>query len=276
MVKNYRPTTPGRRQLVLPSTGELTSNKASNPHKSLLLPQTRSSGRNNQGHLTSRHRGGGHKRRFRIVDFKRDKDGIAARVQSVEYDPNRTAHIALLAYQDGEKRYIIAHKGIKKGDTLYSGPDAPIKHGNCLPLANMPIGSTIHNIEMYPGRGAAMVRSAGGSAQLMARSAGTATLKMPSGEVRMVKDACRATLGIVSNVENNLMSVGKAGRSRWMGIRPLTRGTAKNPVDHPHGGGEGKQNSYHPRSPWGTPAKGFRTRSKKKSKKMIVKDRRQK
>lgn len=275
MVKKYKPTTPGRRKLVLPSTHELTKKKSA-PHKPLVRKSKRSSGRNNQGHLTSRHRGGGHKRRYRVIDFKRDKVDIPAKVVSVEYDPNRSAHIALLAYKDGEKRYIIAPKGVKVGEMLMSGKEAPLKSGNALPLMNMPIGSTVHNIELIPGRGAQMVRSAGTSAQLMARSNGYATLKMPSGETRMVRETAVATLGVISNVENNLTVIGKAGRARWKNKRPLSRGTVTNPVDGCMGGGEGRQNSYHPRSPWGTPAKGFKTRSKKKNNRLIVKDRRKK
>lgn len=276
MVKKYKPTTPGRRQLVLPSTDELTRKSKNKPLKSLLTKKKRCSGRNNQGHITMRARGGGHKKHYRIVDFKRKKDDIPAKVVAVEYDPNRSAHIALLAYRDGEKKYILATKGMKAGDMVMSGPKAPLKAGNALPLVNMPVGSTIHNIELYPGKGGQLVRSAGSSAQLMARSNGYVTLKMPSGEVRMVRETCRATLGVLSNVEQNLMVIGKAGRSRWLGIRPMSRGTVRNPVDHPMGGGEGRQNSYQPVSPWGTPSKGYRTRSRKKSKKLIVKDRRKK
>lgn len=274
MVKKYKPTTPGRRTLVLPSTDELT--KGASPLKSLLSKKTRCSAKNNKGHITSRGRGGGHRKHYRIIDFKRDKDGIKAKVASVEYDPNRSAHIALLHYLDGEKRYIIAPKNLKAGDFVQSGVDAPLRTGNCLPLASMPSGSTIHNIELQPGKGAQMIRTAGSSAQLMAKSGGYATLKMPSGEVRLVNDTCRATLGVISNAENNLTVIGKAGRNRWKGKRPISRGTVTNPVDGCMGGGEGRQNSYHPSSPWGTPAKGFRTRSKSKSKRLIVKDRRKK
>ena len=280
MVRKFRPRTPGTRKLVLPSFGQLTRTTGKRatvkPTKSLLVPKKRTNGRNHHGHITCRHKGGGHKRFYRLIDFKRDKDGIEATVASVEYDPNRSAHIALLNYRDGEKRYIIAPEGLKKGDILLSGEGAPFKPGCAMELKAMPLGSTIHNIEMYPGRGAKLVRSAGLSAQLMARSGGNATLKMPSGEVRMVKDNCRATFGVVSNAENALRVEGKAGRKRWKGIRPTVRGTAMNPVDHPHGGGEGKHNGYIPQTPWGMQTKGFRTRSKKKSKKMIVKDRRKK
>ena len=274
MVRKYKPTTPGRRTLVLPGIEELT--KGASPLKSLLAKKKESSGKNKKGHLTSRGRGGGHKRHYRLVDFKRDKDGIKAKVASIEYDPNRSAHIALLHYLDGEKRYIIAPKGLKVGDFVQSGAEAPLRNGNALPLSSMPSGSTIHNIELLPGKGGQMVRGAGSSAQLMAKSGGYATIKMPSGEVRLVKESCRATLGVVSNAENNLTVIGKAGRNRWKGKRPLSRGTVTNPVDGCMGGGEGRQNSYHPSSPWGTPAKGYRTRSKSKSKRLIVKDRRKK
>ena len=274
MVRKYKPTTPGRRTLVLPGIEELTA-KAT-PEKSLLVKKSKSSGRNKKGHLTSRGRGGGHKQKYRLIDFKRDKDGVKAKVASIEYDPNRTAHIALLHYLDGEKRYILAPKNLKQGDFVQSGVDAPLKTGNTLPMNSMPVGSIVHNIELLPGKGGQMVRTAGSSAQLMARSGGYATIKMPSGEVRMVKDTCRATLGVLSNSENNLMVIGKAGRNRWKGRRPLSRGTVTNPVDGCMGGGEGRQNSYHPSSPWGTPSKGYRTRSRKKSKKLIIKDRRKK
>ncbi|QVL55555.1 MAG: 50S ribosomal protein L2 [Simkaniaceae bacterium] len=280
MVKKFRPTTPGQRKLVLPSFGQLTRVKGKRatikPTKSLMVPKKRISGRNHHGHITCRHRGGGHKRFYRLIDFKRDKDGIEAKVASVEYDPNRTAYIALLNYRDGEKRYIIAPEGIKQGDILLSGDKSPFKPGCSMELKSMPLGSTVHNVELYPGRGAKLVRSAGLSAQLMARSGGYATLKMPSGEVRLVRETCRATFGVVSNAENALRVEGKAGRSRWKGIRPTVRGTAMNPVDHPHGGGEGRHNGYIPQTPWGMQTKGFRTRSKKKSKKLIVKDRRKK
>ena len=280
MVKKFRPTTPGQRKLVLPSFSQLTRVKGKRatikPTKSLMVAKKRISGRNHHGHITCRHRGGGHKRFYRLIDFKRDKDGIEAKVASVEYDPNRSAHIALLNYRDGEKRYIIAPEGIKQGDVLLSGDTAPFKPGCAMELKSMPLGSTVHNVELYPGRGAKLVRSAGLSAQLMARSGGYATLKMPSGEVRLVRETCRATFGVVSNAENALRVEGKAGRSRWKGIRPTVRGTAMNPVDHPHGGGEGRHNGYIPQTPWGMQTKGFRTRSKKKAKKLIVKDRRKK
>ena len=280
MVKKFRPTTPGQRKLVLPSFGQLTrvsgKRQTIKPTKSLMESKKRTSGRNHHGHITCRHRGGGHKRFYRIIDFRRDKDGIEAKVVSVEYDPNRSAYIALLSYRDGEKRYILAPEGIEKGHVLSSGAEAPFKTGCAMSLKDMPLGSTVHNIELYPGRGGQIVRSAGLSAQLMARSNGYATLKMPSGEARMFRETCRATFGVLSNAENALRVEGKAGRNRWKGFRPTVRGTAMNPVDHPHGGGEGRHNGYIPQTPWGMQTKGLRTRSKKKSKKMIVKDRRKK
>ncbi len=281
MTKKYRPTTPGQRGLILPSNNELTRRDSKRkalvkPTKSLLTPKRRISGRNNHGHITCRHRGGGHKRHYRIIDFKRDKVDIPAKVASIEYDPNRSAHIALLNYVDGEKRYILAPQGLKVGAIVATQTKAPYNIGCCLPLEKMPLGTYVHNVEMYPGRGGQLVRTAGSSAQLMAVSSGYATLKMPSGEVRMVKSTCKATIGSVSNSENFLRVEGKAGRTRWKGFRPTVRGTVMNPVDHPHGGGEGKQNSYIPRSPWGVQAKGFKTRSKRKSKKLIIKDRRKK
>lgn len=280
MPKKYRPTTPSRRQMVQPSDHELTkvcpkTKKKVKPTKSLLLKKDRCNGRNNKGRITCRHRGGGHKKKYRQLDFKRDKDDILAKVASIEYDPNRTAHIALLHYTDGEKRYILAPKGLKAGDKVQSGTSSPFKIGNTMELRFMPMGSVVHNVEMYPSRGGQLVRSAGLSAQLMARSDGYATLKMPSGEIRMVKETCRATFGVVSNAEHALRVEGKAGRKRWKGIRPTVRGTAMNPVDHPHGGGEGRHNGYIPRSPWAKQTKGLRTRHKNKaSNKFIVKDRR--
>lgn len=273
MLRKFKPVTPGRRQMILSKASQLT-NKSNKPCKKLTLKKNRICGRNNHGHMTSRSKGGGHKRRFRMIDFKRTKDDIPAKVVGIEYDPNRSAYIALVSYLDGEKRYIIAPKGLKEGDQVISGLKVSLKTGNSLPLVSMPIGSTIHNIELYPGRGGQMVRTAGASAQLMARSGGYAQLKMPSGEVRLVPEQCRATLGVVSNAENSLTVSGKAGRTRWLGKRPISRGTVTNPVDGCMGGGEGRQNSYHPRSPWGTPSKGYRTRSRKKSRRLIVKDRR--
>ncbi len=279
MTKKFRPTTPGQRELILTSNGELTrfgenKRRTAEPEKSLLLKKMRTNGRNHHGHITCRHRGGGHKRFYRIIDFKRDKDAIPAKVASVEYDPNRTAHIALLNYADGEKRYILAPQGLKQGDAVSSGETAPFEVGCSMRLKHMPLGSVIHNIEMFPGRGGKLVRSAGLSAQLMARSAGYVTLKMPSGEVRMINEDCKATFGSLSNAERNLRVEGKAGRSRWKGIRPTVRGTAMNPVDHPHGGGEGKHNGYLPQTPWAMYTKGYRTRCKRKTNKWIVKDRR--
>jgi large subunit ribosomal protein L2 len=275
MVKTVKPTTPGRRGLVQLEREDLTSKK-NKPLKSLLKQKNRSSGRNNQGHLTSYHRGGGHKKRLRTIDFMRTKDDIPAKVASIEYDPNRTAHIALVSYKDGEKKYIIAPKGLKEGDMIQSGAKAPLKPGCALPLMNIPIGLDVHNVELYPGRGAQMIRSAGLSAQIMARSNGYVTLKMPSGEVRMVPEACRATIGVVSNAENNLKMIGKAGRSRWMGNRPRVRPVHMNPVDHPMGGGEGRGKGNIPQSRTSVLSKGFKTRAKKKNSRLIVKDRRKK
>ena len=280
MVKKFRPVTPSLRKLVLPSHKQLTTleNKREKvkPAKALLVPKRRTNGRNHHGHITCRHRGGGHKRLYRLIDFKRDKEEIEAKIVSVEYDPNRTTYIALVSYLDGEKRYILAPEGLKQGDKIYSGEKAPFKTGCTMPLKTMPLGSTVHNIELVPVRGGKLVRSAGLSAQLMARSSGYATLKMPSGEVRLIHENCRATFGTLSNTEHALRVEGKAGRTRWKGFRPTVRGTAMNPVDHPHGGGEGRHNGYIPRTPWGKQTKGMRTRSKKKTKKMIIKDRRKK
>ena len=273
VVKKFRPITPGQRQLVLPTCAQLTGDE---PTKSLLVPKKRTGGRNNLGRITCRHRGGGHKKHYRLIDFKRDKVDIPAKVATIEYDPNRSAFIALLNYADGEKRYIIAPEKLKKGDTLMTTAKPVFKVGYCMRLKDMPLGSVVHNIELVPDRGAVMVRSAGGSCQLMARSGGNATLRMPSGEVRMVNEKCHATFGTVSNSAHNLRVEGKAGRNRWKGIRPTVRGTAMNPVDHPHGGGEGRHNGYHPQTPWAKPTKGMVTRSKKKSNKMIVKSRRKK
>jgi large subunit ribosomal protein L2 len=279
MLKQFRPRTAGQRHLILTTHDDLTregkkKRAAVKPEKSLLQKKTRTNGRNHHGHITCRHKGGGHKRFYRIVDFKRDKERVPAKVASIEYDPNRTAFIALLNYTDGEKRYIIAPQGLKVGETITNHDEGNFDVGCCMRLKTMPLGSTIHNIELHPGRGGQLVRSAGLSAQLMAKSSGYVTLKMPSGEVRMVNENCRATFGAVSNPERNLRVEGKAGRSRWKGIRPTVRGTAMNPVDHPHGGGEGKHNGYLPQTPWAMYTKGYRTRSKRKSNKMIVKDRR--
>lgn len=281
MLKKYRPITPGTRQLVLPANEKLTrateTTKATvKPHKALLTPKKRTSGRNSNGHITCRHKGGGHKRRYRLVDFKRDKENIPATVNSIEYDPNRSAYIALLHYTDGEKRYILAPEGLKKGDKVQTSDQPPFRVGNCMRMMYMPLGSIIHNIELIPGKGGKLVRSAGLSAQLMARSGGYVTVRMPSGEVRMFNEKCRATFGAVSNSEYNLRVEGKAGRKRWKGIRPTVRGTAMNPIDHPHGGGEGKHKGNIPQTPWAQCTRGLRTRSLKKSNKFIVKDRRKK
>lgn len=280
MLKKYRPITPGTRQLVLPMNEELTRVEGSRatvkPTKSLLTHKKRTSGRNNNGHITCRHKGGGHKRHYRIVDFKRDKEEIPGRVASIEYDPNRSAYIALINYADGEKRYILAPQGLKVGATVKTSATPPFHVGCCMRLKHMPVGSTIHNIEMEAGRGGKLVRSAGLSAQLMARSGGYATIRMPSGEVRMINEECKATFGSVSNPEHSLRVEGKAGRMRWKGVRPTVRGTAMNPVDHPHGGGEGKHKGNIPQTPWALFTRGLRTRSKKKSNKFIVKDRRKK
>ncbi len=280
MLKKYRPVTPGTRQLLLPKHEELTRVKGKRatvkPEKSLLLPKRRTSGRNNNGHITCRHKGGGHKQHYRMIDFKRDKENIPARVASIEYDPNRSAYIALLNYADGEKRYILAPQGLKVGATVQTSSEPPYHVGYCMRLKHLPLGTTISNIEMRPGKGAKLVRSAGMSAQLMARSGGYATLRMPSGEVRLINEECKATIGAVSNPGHNLRVEGKAGRMRWKGVRPTVRGVAMNPVDHPHGGGEGKHKGNIPQTPWAVFTRGFRTRSLKKSNKFIVKDRRKK
>lgn len=259
--------------MLVSSFDEITKTK---PEKSLIEPLKKSGGRNNTGRITSRHRGGGHKRMYRIIDFKRDKTGMDAKVIAIEYDPNRSARIALLQYPDGEKRYIIAPEGVKVGEKLRSGPDAEIKTGNALPLANIPAGTFVHNVELRPGKGAQLARSAGASVQLMAKEGKYAQLRLPSGEVRNVPLACMATIGAVSNAEHENISLGKAGRSRWLGIRPQSRGVVQNPVDHPHGGGEGKspQGNPHPVSPWGWHTKGKKTRRRKNpSNKYIVKRR---
>ncbi len=273
MTKKFRPTTPSRRELVLESHGDLT--KGVRPEKSLIEIKKRTNGRNHHGHITCRHRGGAaHRRFYRQIDFRRDKEEIEAVVASIEYDPNRTSHIALLHYADGEKRYILAPEGLLVGAKVITSDREVYNVGCCMRLKFMPLGSSVHNVEMYPGRGGQLVRSAGLSAQLMARSDGYATLKMPSGEIRLINENCRATFGVLSNAERILRVEGKAGRNRWKGWRPSVRGTAMNPVDHPHGGGEGKHNGYLPQTPWSMFTKGFRTRSKRKSNKYIVKDRR--
>ncbi|HVC79921.1 MAG TPA: 50S ribosomal protein L2 [Chloroflexota bacterium] len=270
-VKKYKPTSPGRRGMSVSSFEEITRSR---PERSLTEPLKRHAGRNNQGRITVRHRGGGHKRRYRIIDFKRNKDGVPGTVVSIEYDPNRTSRIALVNYVDGEKRYILAPVGLQVGQTIMSGAEAEIRVGNCLPLRNMPLGSTIHNIELEPGRGGQLVRSAGTAAQLMAKEGKYAQLRMPSGEVRLVPVVARATLGQVGNIEHENESIGKAGRSRWMGRRPTVRGSVMNPVDHPHGGGEGRAPiGGQPQTPWGKPAMGYRTRRNKKTQSMIVRRR---
>ncbi len=270
-IRKLKPVTPAQRQQSVSAFDTITKSK---PEKSLLAPLTRKGGRNNTGRITTRHQGGGHKRRYRIIDFKRNKLGIPAKVASIEYDPNRSARIALLVYADGDKRYIVAPDKISVGQTLMNGPDAPPERGNCLPLANIPLGTFVHCIEMIPGKGAQLARSAGTFAQLTAREGKYATLRLPSGEVRLVPVQCMATIGTTSNPDHMNIELGKAGRSRWLGIRPKTRGVAMNPVDHPMGGGEGKASGGHPKSPWGQPAKGFKTRKKKKaSNKFIVRRR---
>jgi len=272
-IKKYRPTSPGRRNMTVSTFEEITKRE---PEKSLLAPSKKTGGRNSCGKITVRHRGGGVKRHYRIVDFKRDKDNIPAKVAAIEYDPNRSANIALLHYVDGEKRYILAPYGLKVGDTVMSGEKADIRVGNALPLANIPIGSVIHNIELKPGKGGQLVRSAGNMAQLMAREGNYAQVRLPSGEVRMISLNCKATIGQVGNLDYENIRIGKAGRSRWLGKRPHVRGSAMNPNDHPHGGGEGKSpiGMPSPVTPWGKPTLGYKTRNKRKqSDKFIVKRR---
>ena len=269
-LRSFKPTSPGVRQMTVSSFEEITTNK---PEKSLLVPLKKHAGRNSYGRITVRHQGGGHKRKYRIIDFKRTKDGVPARVATIEYDPNRSSRIALLHYMDGAKSYIIAPAGLKVGDMVYSGPDADIKTGNALPLANIPMGALVHNIELHPGRGGQICRSAGTSAQLMAKEGKYALLRLPSGEVRKVLLTCRATIGVVGNNEHANINVGKAGRTRWMGVRPIVRGSVMNPNDHPHGGGEGRApvGRKSPVSPWGKVAHGGKTRKKKNlSNKLIV------
>ena len=272
-MRSLKPVTPGTRWMTIPTFDEITKSK---PEKSLIEPNNRSGGRNSNGHITSRHRGGGHKRFYRIIDFKRDKKRIPAKVTAIEYDPNRSARIALLMYSDGEKRYILAPDGLKVGEVISSGVDADIKIGNAMPLGNILVGTFVHNVEMRPGKGGQMARSAGCSIQVMAKEGKYAQLRLPSGEIRNVPVECFATIGVVSNIEHENITIGKAGRSRWLGIRPQSRGVVQNPVDHPHGGGEGKspQGNPHPVSPWGWHTKGKKTRHHKlKSNKYIVKRR---
>ncbi|WP_377887094.1 50S ribosomal protein L2 [Alkalihalobacillus sp. R86527] len=275
-IKKYKPTTNGRRGMSVSDFAEITTDQ---PEKSLLTPLHKKGGRNSQGRLTVRHQGGGHKRKYRVIDFKRDKDGIPGRVATIEYDPNRSANIALINYADGEKRYILAPKGFKVGTEIMSGAEADIKVGNALPLINIPVGTTIHNIELKPGRGGQLVRSAGAEAQLLGKEGKYVLVRLRSGETRMILSTCRATIGQVGNLEHELINVGKAGRSRWMGIRPTVRGSVMNPVDHPHGGGEGRApiGRKSPMSPWGKPTLGFKTRKKnKETDKYIVRRRKKK
>ena len=272
-IKTYNPYTPSRRNMTGLDFVEITK---TTPEKSLLAKKSKTAGRNNQGNITVRHHGGGNRQKYRIIDFKRRKDDVPAKVAAIEYDPNRTANIALLFYADGEKSYIIAPVGLKVGDELMSGPNAEVKVGNCLPLSEIPVGTEIHNIELYPGKGAQLVRSAGNSAQLMAKEGKYATLRLPSGEMRMVPIVCRATIGQVGNIEHGLVNIGKAGRKRHMGIRPTVRGSVMNPNDHPHGGGEGRTSIGRPgpSTPWGKPALGLKTRKKnKQSNKLIIRTR---
>ena len=271
-IKKYKPTTPGRRGMLGYTFEEITKTK---PERSLIVPLKRHAGRNVYGRVTVRHRGGGNKRYYRLIDFKRDKRGIPAKVAAIEYDPNRTARIALLHYADGEKRYIIAPLGLKVGDTVMAGPEAEIHPGNAMPIANIPTGTMIHNIELYPGKGGQLVRAAGSSAQLLAKEGDYAHIRLPSGEVRLVRQECYATIGQVGNVEHSNIKLGKAGRKRHMGIRPTVRGSAMSPRDHPHGGGEGRQpiGLPGPKSPWGKPTLGAKTRRNKKTAKYIVRRR---
>ena len=274
-LKKYKPTSPGRRSMSVSDFAEITR---TTPEKSLVEPLPKKGGRNNNGRITTRHQGGGHKRQYRIIDFKRNKDGVPAKVATIEYDPNRSARIALLHYADGEKRYILAPKGLNVGDTIVNGPGADIKPGNAMPLSDIPVGTVVHAVELQPGKGAALARSAGTSIQLMGKEGGYAIVRMPSSEMRRVLVTCRATIGEVGNADHSNITIGKAGRARWMGIRPTVRGTAMNPVDHPHGGGEGKNKSAgrHPVTPWGVPTKGHRTRSKKNASSRLIIRRRKK
>jgi len=266
-----KPTSPGRRGVVKVKHPHLHKGA---PYAGLVEKKSRTGGRNNTGRITTRHRGGGHKQHYRVIDFKRDKDGIAGRIERIEYDPNRSAHIALVLYVDGERRYIIAPKGVRAGDRVSSGREAAIKAGNCLPLRNIPVGSVVHCVELKPGKGAQLARSAGAAVQLIAREGHYATLRLRSGEMRKVQSRCRATIGEVSNSEHNLEKLGKAGAKRWRGVRPTVRGVAMNPVDHPHGGGEGRTSGgRHPVSPWGVPTKGYKTRKNRTTDKFIVRKR---
>lgn len=273
-VRKLKPTSAGQRFVVRPTNDGLHKGE---PHGPLLAPLSKHGGRNNAGRITTRHKGGGHKRRYRVIDFKRNKDGVAGRVERLEYDPNRSAHIALVLYADGERRYILAPKRIAVGDPVSSGTDAPIKPGSALPLKNIPVGTQVHCVEMKPGKGAQLARSAGASVQIVAREGEYVTLRLRSGEMRRIHVNCRATIGEVGNDEHNLRKIGKAGAQRWRGVRPTVRGVAMNPVDHPHGGGEGRTSGgRHPVSPWGKPTKGAKTRHNKRTKAMIVRTRKQK
>ena len=272
-IKSYNPYTPSRRNMTGSDFSEITK---STPEKSLLASKKNTAGRNNQGKITVRHHGGGNRQKYRLIDFKRNKEGVPAKVIGIEYDPNRTANIALICYADGEKAYILAPQGLTDGMTVMNGAEAEIRVGNCLPLSAIPVGTQVHNIELYPGKGGQMVRSAGNSAQLMAKEGKYATLRLPSGEMRMVPIVCRATIGVVGNGDHNLINLGKAGRKRHMGIRPTVRGSVMNPNDHPHGGGEGRApvGRPSPMTPWGKPAMGLKTRKKKKqSNKLIIRRR---
>ncbi len=272
-IKSYNPYTPSRRNMTGSDFSEITK---STPEKSLLASKKKTAGRNNQGKITVRHHGGGNRQKYRLIDFKRNKEGVPAKVIGIEYDPNRTANIALICYADGEKAYILAPQGLTDGMTVMNGAEAEIRVGNCLPLSAIPVGTQVHNIELYPGKGGQMVRSAGNSAQLMAKEGKYATLRLPSGEMRMVPIICRATIGVVGNGDHNLINLGKAGRKRHMGIRPTVRGSVMNPNDHPHGGGEGRApvGRPSPMTPWGKPAMGLKTRKKKKqSNKLIIRRR---
>jgi len=271
-LKKLKPITPATRFYTISSFQDITKSK---PEKALLRPLKKSGGRNNMGRVTSRHRGGGHKRRYRVIDFKRDKIGIPGNIEAIEYDPNRSARIALVRYVDGEKKYIIAPDSLKVGSTIISSPQAEIKEGNTLPLSEIPLGTFIHNVELKPGKGGQLARSAGSSCLIVSKGDANTQIKLPSGEVRIVQNSCKATIGVVSNLEHENVSLGKAGRSRWLGVRPHTRGVAMNPVDHPMGGGEGKTSGGgHPVSPWGLPTKGFKTRkARKPSDRLIIKKR---
>ncbi|AGB40204.1 ribosomal protein L2, bacterial/organellar [Halobacteroides halobius DSM 5150] len=273
-IKKFKPTTPSRRYMTVSTFEEITTDK---PEKSLLEPLKKTGGRNNNGRITTRHRGGGHKRKYRVIDFKRDKVGVPAKVATIEYDPNRSARIALLNYADGEKRYILAPRGLKVGDNVVSNSEADIKPGNALPLKNIPVGTVVHNIELKPGKGGQLVRAAGAQAQVMAKEGDFAHVELPSGEGRLININCKATVGQIGNVDHENITIGKAGKSRWLGRRPSVRGVSMNPHDHPHGGGEGRKPAgRHPVTPWGEPTIGKKTRKKKKSDRLIVKSRHQK